>query len=80
MSLRPMTAAILSERRVIAPYGLAGGEPAQRGRNLLLRRSGRVVNLGGKNEVRVEPGDRIRIETPGGGGYGPPSERAPGAD
>ena len=78
--LRPMTAAILSERRVTSPYGLAGGEPGQRGRNLLLRRGGRVVNLGGKNEVRVEPGDRIRIETPGGGGYGPPSERAQDAD
>jgi 5-oxoprolinase (ATP-hydrolysing) len=70
--LRPMSAAILSERRVFQPYGLAGGEPGARGRNLLIRKDGRVVSLGGKNEVYVEPGDRIRLETPGGGGYGQP--------
>jgi 5-oxoprolinase (ATP-hydrolysing) len=70
--LQPMTAAILSERRVFAPYGLAGGEPGQRGRNLVIRADGRVVSLGGKNEVPVGPGDRLRIETPGGGGYGRP--------
>jgi len=70
--LRPMSAAILSERRVFPPYGLAGGEPGARGLNLLIRKDGRVISLGGKNEVYVEPGDRIRLETPGGGGYGPP--------
>jgi len=70
--LVPMNAAILSERRVFRPYGLAGGKPGAAGRNLVIRRGGRVVSLGGRNEVRVEPGDRIRIETPGGGGYGPP--------
>ena len=69
--LKPMTAAIVSERRTYAPYGLAGGEPGLRGRNLLLRREGQQVNLGGRNEVPVRPGDRIRLETPGGGGYGP---------
>ncbi|MBI4082050.1 MAG: hydantoinase B/oxoprolinase family protein [Candidatus Lambdaproteobacteria bacterium] len=70
--LVPMSAAILSERRVFRPYGLAGGEPGQPGRNLFIRKDGRVASLGGKNEVRVAPGDRIRIETPGGGGYGVP--------
>ncbi|MCH9001452.1 MAG: hydantoinase B/oxoprolinase family protein, partial [Planctomycetes bacterium] len=30
----------------------------------------RIVSLGGKNEIKLQPGDRIRIETPGGGGYG----------
>jgi 5-oxoprolinase (ATP-hydrolysing) len=70
--LKPMSAAILSERRVFPPYGLAGGEPGQRGLNLLIRKGGHVIGLGGKNEVRVDPGDRIRIETPGGGGYGAP--------
>jgi 5-oxoprolinase (ATP-hydrolysing) len=68
--LQPMNAAILSERRVFPPYGLEGGAPGATGRNLLLRKDGRSIWLGGKNEVRVEPGDRIRIETPGGGGYG----------
>ena len=70
--LIPMNAAILSERRVYPPYGLAGGEPGQMGRNLVIRKDGRVINLGGKNEIHVEPGDRIRFETPGGGGYGTP--------
>jgi len=68
--LKPMTAAIVSERRVFPPYGLEGGEPGQRGRNLVLRRNGQVISLGGKNEVPVEAGDRSRLETPGGGGYG----------
>jgi 5-oxoprolinase (ATP-hydrolysing) len=68
--LRPMTVAILSERRVFAPYGLDGGEPGQIGCNLLIRSDGRPISLGGKNEVAVEAGDRIRIDTPGGGGYG----------
>ncbi|HKI97490.1 MAG TPA: hydantoinase B/oxoprolinase family protein [bacterium] len=71
--LKPMTAAIVSERRVFAPYGLEGGQPGLRGRNLLIRKSGHVITLGGKNEAPVEPGDRIRLETPGGGGYGPPA-------
>jgi 5-oxoprolinase (ATP-hydrolysing) len=70
--LKPMNAAILSERRVFAPYGLEGGEPGKRGLNLLIRKDGQVIGLGGKNEVHVEAGDRIRIETPGGGGYGRP--------
>jgi 5-oxoprolinase (ATP-hydrolysing) len=70
--LIPMNAAILSERRVFRPYGLAGGEPGAVGHNLVIRKGGRLISLGGKNEVRVEPGDRIRLETPGGGGYGPP--------
>ena len=68
--LIPVTAAILSERRVFAPYGLEGGEPAQVGRNLVIRKDGRVITLGAKNEIALEPGDRFRIETPGGGGYG----------
>ena len=72
--LKPMTAAIVSERRVIAPYGLEGGEPGALGRNLWLRVTGQTVNLGGRNEVPISPGDRIRLETPGGGGYGTPSQ------
>jgi 5-oxoprolinase (ATP-hydrolysing) len=70
--LKPMSAGILSERRVFAPYGLAGGQPGKRGLNLLIRKGGHVIGLGGKNEVRVAPGDRIRLETPGGGGFGQP--------
>ncbi len=73
--LEPLQVSILSERRVFAPYGLAGGESGARGRNTFIRRDGRRINLGAKNEIRAGRGDRIRIETPGGGGYGPVSGR-----
>ncbi|MCK5679892.1 hydantoinase B/oxoprolinase family protein, partial [bacterium] len=68
--LAPLNAAILSERRVFAPYGLAGGKPGARGENTFIRADGRKVNLGGKNEIKAVPGDRLLIKTPGGGGYG----------
>jgi len=68
--LEPLNTAILSERRVHQPYGLNGGEPGRCGRNLFIRNDGSKLHLGGKNEISAEPGDRIRIETPGGGGYG----------
>jgi 5-oxoprolinase (ATP-hydrolysing) len=71
---QPLNVAILSERRVFAPYGLDGGQPGKPGKNLFIRRDGRIINLGGKNEIRAEAGDRIKILTPGGGGYGPPAE------
>ena len=62
--------AILSERRVHAPFGLAGGSPGARGKNLLIKKGGEIIDLGGKNEIRVQSHDRLRILTPGGGGYG----------
>jgi len=68
--LEPMQAAILSNRRRVAPAGLAGGEPGACGRNYLLRRDGRVEQLGATAAVALEAGDRFVIETPGGGGYG----------
>ena len=61
---------VLSERRKIPPYGLAGGEPGAPGRNLILRRDGAIEEMPGKFHERLKPGDRIRIETPGGGGWG----------
>jgi len=70
--LEPLNVAILSERRVFAPYGLAGGGPGGRGANLFLRNDGRTINLGAKNEILAQPGERLRILTPGGGGYGEP--------
>jgi len=62
--------AILSERRVFAPYGLEGGEPGSKGQNLFFKADGRLINLGGKNEIMASPGDVIQINTPGGGGFG----------
>jgi 5-oxoprolinase (ATP-hydrolysing) len=68
--LEPMTAAILSNNRVFAPFGMAGGEPGQRGRNLVVRADGRVEELGHIGKTDMQPGDLFVIETPGGGGYG----------
>jgi N-methylhydantoinase B len=60
---------ILSDRRKIRPYGLAGGEAGAAGRTVLIRKDGEQV-LAGKDSIAARSGDRIRIETPGGGGYG----------
>ena len=63
----PAHVTLLTERRRHAPWGLAGGGPGATGRNLL-----NGTPLSPKVECTVEPGDRLRIETPGGGGYGDP--------
>jgi N-methylhydantoinase B len=63
---------LLTERRRFAPYGLAGGEPGQAGRNLLIRGE-EETDLPGKTTRTLKPGDVLRIETPGGGGYGQPN-------
>jgi 5-oxoprolinase (ATP-hydrolysing) len=68
--LKDVTVSVLSERRIFAPKGLAGGNDGARGVNSLRRVNGEVVDLGGKNSVQVSAGDVLRIETPGGGGYG----------
>jgi 5-oxoprolinase (ATP-hydrolysing) len=71
----PMTASILSERRSFAPYGMKGGNPGMRGLNQWIKGNGRTINLGGKNSVAVSAGDRVVINTPGGGGYGRGGEK-----
>ena len=68
--LAPMGAALLSSRREHAPQGLAGGGPALPGRQRLIAASGVVTELPGCFSVKVEAGDMIEIETPGGGGFG----------
>jgi 5-oxoprolinase (ATP-hydrolysing) len=68
--LEPMHAAILSNRRRIAPHGLAGGAPGACGRNYVLRNDGRIEELPATAAVELAAGDRFIIETPGGGGYG----------
>ena len=60
---------VLSERRRHPPYGLFGGKPGQKGRNILITLEGRR-ELPSKFTIRVRKGDRFRVETPGGGGYG----------
>ena len=67
--LTPARLTLLAERRKVAPYGLAGGEAGATGRDWLVQR-GRARRIAAKVNVTVEPGDRLRIETPGGGGFG----------
>ena len=68
--LAPMRAGILSNRRRVPPFGLAGGEPGAPGANRIERGDGRVETLGATALADMAAGDVIVIETPGGGGYG----------
>ena len=76
---QPLSAAILSDRRVHQPYGLHGGEPGAKGQNLLIKKTAageeRVINLGSKNSEPVEKGDRMVVITAGGGGWGTPAAK-----
>jgi N-methylhydantoinase B len=62
-------ATLLTERRKIAPYGLAGGDSGKPGKNLLIR-EGEEQILPGKGTIDLLPGDILSIRTPGGGGFG----------
>ncbi|KAJ7841061.1 Hydantoinase B/oxoprolinase [Mycena olivaceomarginata] len=88
--LEPMQVSMLSERRTRQPYGLEGGGPGALGRNTwikqlraedgdLTKENGaleeRHINIGGKATVWMGKGDRLRIETPGGGAWGAPGEQ-----
>jgi 5-oxoprolinase (ATP-hydrolysing) len=70
--LESMTAAILSNNRIHAPFGMAGGASGAKGRNSVERADGRVEELGHIGKVEMAPGDVFVVETPGGGGYGGP--------
>ncbi len=68
-TLVPARMSLLSDRRKYAPYGLAGGKPGQTGRNAIARK-GRIKPIASKGSWELEAGDVVRIETPGGGGFG----------
>ncbi len=70
MFLEPMTAAILSGHRRIAPYGVDGAEPGAVGRNTVLRANGEAEAMGSTDRTEMNAGDVFVIETPGGGGFG----------
>jgi N-methylhydantoinase B len=74
--LCPAAVTILSERRRTAPYGLNGGEPGARGRNVLIR-DGEEQDLPGKVQFQARQGDVLSMRTPGGGGWGPPTGTEP---
>ncbi len=68
--LEPCRLSLLTQRRELAPRGAAGGADGLPGRNIL-----NGEELPAFATVDLEPGDLLRIETPGGGGYGPPGKR-----
>ncbi|KAH3671480.1 hypothetical protein OGAPHI_000182 [Ogataea philodendri] len=75
----PVTASMLSDRRVIAPRGMEGGENGDKGLNLWITDGGKkTLNIGPRASVQVQAGDRIRILTPGGGGWGKPEKQPNG--
>jgi 5-oxoprolinase (ATP-hydrolysing) len=70
----PLSVSLLTGSRRVPPFGLAGGESGQPGENRLVRADGSEVPLPGCAALEVEPGDRLLIATPGGGGFGPPEQ------
>ena len=61
---------LLADRRTLGPWGLAGGEAGSPGKTSVIRNSGSVEEMPGKFSTRLRKGERIRIESPGGGGWG----------
>jgi 5-oxoprolinase (ATP-hydrolysing) len=68
--LAPLAVSLLTQHRVEEPFGMAGGAPGARGRQRLVRASGEEVELAGITAIEVAAGDRLILETPGGGAWG----------
>ncbi|KAJ6185802.1 hypothetical protein N7519_007103 [Penicillium mononematosum] len=74
----PLSFSVITERRSVPPYGMEGGDDGERGANYWVRKvqnehgadEWRWVNMGSKNMVRMQAGDRCVVHTPGGGGWG----------
>jgi N-methylhydantoinase B len=71
--LVPAQVTFLCDRRRSSPYGLAGGENGATGKTLLIHSDGSAIELPAKGTVQVGQNDLIRMETPGGGGWGAPA-------
>lgn len=69
-ALETLNASLLTQRRMYRPYGMNGGEPGLPGMNTLITGDGEWTELGPLAQCTLKAGDAIRIETPGGGGYG----------
>jgi 5-oxoprolinase (ATP-hydrolysing) len=67
-----MELSLLSGRRIVAPYGMAGGGPGAAGRNWIERADGTREEMSGTDSAEMAPGDVFVLETPGGGGFGKP--------
>jgi 5-oxoprolinase (ATP-hydrolysing) len=68
--LAPFTLSLMSARRTTHPYGLAGGGVGACGVNRVARSDGVAVDVPGRATLELAAGDRLCVETPGGGGYG----------
>ncbi len=68
--VEPVTVSLIGERRRVQPWGLQGGEPGSCGEDWIIRRGRSPERLPGKVTFSAEPGDRLRVLTPGGGGWG----------
>ncbi|MEX2530153.1 MAG: hydantoinase B/oxoprolinase family protein [Gemmatimonadota bacterium] len=77
--LQPLSISFVTQHRVEAPYGIRGGEAGRVGSQRLVTRAGESRPLSSVDGCEVEAGDRIIIETPGGGGYGKPVPDGPGS-
>jgi N-methylhydantoinase B len=61
---------LLADRRSRGPYGLQDGADGRAGSTQIVRQDGTTETLPGKTSVRLKKGDKVRIESPGGGGWG----------
>lgn len=68
--LEPMECSILSDHRIIPPFGLKGGNEGEVGKNWIKRADSTIEDLGGCGQTVVKPGDTVNIQTPTGGGFG----------
>jgi 5-oxoprolinase (ATP-hydrolysing) len=68
--LRQLQLSVLTQHRSEGPYGVGGGRPGSAGRQTVFRGTGEVLELGSVDECLVDPGDRLLLETPGGGAWG----------
>ncbi|MFC4307730.1 hydantoinase B/oxoprolinase family protein [Steroidobacter flavus] len=68
--LKPMTANLLANHRIVAPFGVNGGQPAQIGKNWIERANGSVEHFGATHTAQLDKDDVFVIQTPGGGGFG----------
>lgn len=73
-----MEVSFLTNRRVIPPQGLCGGNNGEVGKNLLRHRDGKIKTLPSRAQLAITAGETVIIETPSGGGYGAPASVANG--
>jgi 5-oxoprolinase (ATP-hydrolysing) len=69
-ALVPLDVTLLTQNRTNRPYGAAGGQPGAAGQQWWIGADGLAKPLPGVTSIQLQPGERIRIETPGGGGWG----------